>query len=97
MRRCLLKKSCYLIFNCIVFVSYIPTILWGKSGHIQTFLYGKMGRFNSPVPHGERHFETMEDGATMSYDIYQPTVKHSSGGLLLIQTIIFCTFPDEVA
>ena len=57
--------------------------MWGKSGHIQTLIYGKMGRMNSPMPCGDRHFEVLNDGATMSYDVFQPSVKHPCGGLCM--------------
>ena len=50
----------------------MPTLLWGKSGHVQTILYGKMGRVNSPFPLGDRHSIIMNDGATMTFDIFKP-------------------------
>lgn len=59
---------------------YVPTSLWGKNGHLQTILYGKMGRINSPFPRGERHSAKMPDGATMTFDIFQPHLPHKSDG-----------------
>nr|KAF6399072.1 abhydrolase domain containing 2, acylglycerol lipase [Molossus molossus] len=46
-----LLKSCPLLTK-----EYIPPLIWGKSGHIQTALYGKMGRVRSPHPYGQRKF-----------------------------------------
>lgn len=59
---------------------YIPPLLWGKSGHIQTIVYAKLGRVSSPFPKGERHHVVLPDGATMVYDIFQPHRPHESGG-----------------
>ncbi|KAG7281849.1 hypothetical protein CRUP_031098 [Coryphaenoides rupestris] len=50
---------------------YIPPLLWGKSGHIQTVLYSKMGRVATPKPRGVRHFLPMEDGATVTFDLFE--------------------------
>ncbi|XP_005094023.1 monoacylglycerol lipase ABHD2 [Aplysia californica] len=66
---------------------YVPTLLWGKSGHIQTILYAKMGRVNMPVPNGVRHTTGMADGATLTFDLYEPEVPHKTGGSYCI---IFC-------
>ena len=51
-------------------------MLWGKSGHIQTLIYAKLGRVKPKFPEGERHHYVMPDGATMSFDVYDP---HSEG------------------
>lgn len=56
----------------VISIRYVPTLLWGKSGHVQTILYGKMGRVNSPFPLGDRHSIIMSDGATMTFDIFKP-------------------------
>lgn len=58
---------------------YVPTALWGKSGHVQTVVYAKMGRVVIPVPNGVRHSKVMQDGATMTFDLYEPFVAHKSG------------------
>ena len=55
-------------------------MLWGKSGHIQTIIYGKMGRINCPVPQGARTSIIMPDGATMTYDVFNAETKHPAGG-----------------
>ncbi|XP_077991419.1 monoacylglycerol lipase ABHD2-like [Glandiceps talaboti] len=59
---------------------YIPTLLWGKSGHFQTFVYAKMGRFLSPVPRGVRRSVLMPDGATCTFDVFDATEPHPSHG-----------------
>lgn len=66
---------------CPVFKEiFQPTLLWGKSGHLQTFVYAKLGKVLSPFPHGERCSFLMADGATMTYDVFQPHKTHSTNG-----------------
>lgn len=55
---------------------YIPTRLWGFSGHVQTILHSIIGRVKCPWPIGERVFLTLQDGTTLTYDIYQPIDTH---------------------
>lgn len=69
-----LLKSCPLLTK-----EYIPPLIWGKSGHIQTALYGKMGRVRSPHPYGHRKFITMSDGATSTFDLFEPVAEHCVG------------------
>uniref|UniRef100_A0A4W3ISI1 Monoacylglycerol lipase ABHD2 n=1 Tax=Callorhinchus milii TaxID=7868 RepID=A0A4W3ISI1_CALMI len=69
-----LLKSCPLLTK-----EYIPPLIWGKSGHIQTALYGKMGRVSSPHPYGLRKYLSMPDGATASFDLFEPLSEHSTG------------------
>ncbi|KAM6203199.1 monoacylglycerol lipase ABHD2 [Rhynchocyon petersi] len=69
-----LLKSCPLLTK-----EYIPPLIWGKSGHIQTALYGKMGRVRSPHPYGQRKFITMADGATSTFDLFEPLAEHCVG------------------
>ncbi|KAM8972984.1 monoacylglycerol lipase ABHD2 [Pelodytes ibericus] len=66
-----LFKSCPLLTK-----EYIPPLIWGKSGHIQTALYGKMGRVSSPHPCGLRKYLTMPDGATATFDLFEPLAEH---------------------
>ncbi|CAG9829128.1 unnamed protein product [Diabrotica balteata] len=61
---------------------YIPTRLWGFSGHVQTILHSIIGRVKCPWPTGERVFLTLQDGTTLTYDMYQPIDTH---------------FPDDVS
>nr|XP_023024019.1 abhydrolase domain-containing protein 2 [Leptinotarsa decemlineata] len=51
---------------------YIPTRLWGFSGHVQTILHSIIGRVKCPWPIGERVFLTLQDGTTVTYDVYHP-------------------------
>lgn len=69
-----LLKSCPLLTK-----EYIPPLIWGKSGHIQTALYGKMGRVRSPHPNGHRKYLTMPDGATATFDLFEPRSEHCTG------------------
>ncbi|CAI5792751.1 Hypothetical predicted protein [Podarcis lilfordi] len=66
-----LLKSCSLLTK-----EYIPPLIWGKSGHIQTALYGKMGRVRSPHPYGLRKYLTMSDGATATFDLFEPLAEN---------------------
>ena len=62
------------------FSSYVPPLLWGKSGQIQTLVYGKMGRFYTPLPKSRRFSVIMQDGATMTYDLFETDKAHPCGG-----------------
>ncbi|VVC26759.1 Alpha/beta hydrolase fold-1,Alpha/Beta hydrolase fold,AB hydrolase 4 family [Cinara cedri] len=52
---------------------YVPTRLWGFSGHVQTILYSVFGRVRCPCPKGDRRFLMLEDGTTLTYDLFKPT------------------------
>nr|XP_039265063.1 monoacylglycerol lipase ABHD2-like [Styela clava] len=66
---------------------YEPPGIWGKCGHIQTFFYGKIGRFNTPLPLGERFYKTLPSKETITYDIFQPLNDHKTRG---DYTILVC-------
>ena len=66
---------------CALFSSYVPPLLWGKNGHIQTVVYAKMGRMRDPIPSGTRHTKTLQDGSTLTFDFYQPTASHPTSGM----------------
>ncbi|XP_063701745.1 abhydrolase domain-containing protein 2 [Culicoides brevitarsis] len=51
---------------------YIPTRLYGFSGHMQTILHSIIGRVKCPWPLGERVYLSLSDGSTLTYDLYQP-------------------------
>lgn len=51
---------------------YIPTRLWGFSGHMQTILHSLIGRLHCRWPIGERVYLQLQDGTTLTYDVYQP-------------------------
>ncbi|XP_013395951.1 monoacylglycerol lipase ABHD2 isoform X1 [Lingula anatina] len=59
---------------------YMPPLIWGRSGHLQTIVYGKLGRIQSPFPRGQRHKIIMRDGATLTFDIFEPLKKHVTKG-----------------
>ncbi|MCI4383306.1 hypothetical protein PGIGA_G00024840 [Pangasianodon gigas] len=77
-----LLKSCPLLTK-----EYIPPLLWGKSGHLQTALYGKLGRVSSPHPTGLRKYLPMQDGATATFDLFEPLADHQSGADI---TMVIC-------
>uniref|UniRef100_A0A8C5MJ14 Monoacylglycerol lipase ABHD2 n=1 Tax=Leptobrachium leishanense TaxID=445787 RepID=A0A8C5MJ14_9ANUR len=77
-----LLKSCPLLTK-----EYIPPLIWGKSGHIQTALYGKMGRVRSPQPCGIRKYLTMPDGATATFDLFEPLAEHCTADEV---TMVIC-------
>ncbi|XP_070496963.1 abhydrolase domain-containing protein 2 [Chironomus tepperi] len=52
--------------------NYIPTRLWGFSGHVQTILQSLIGRVKCPWSLGDRIYISMPDGSTLTYDLYQP-------------------------
>ncbi|XP_044213089.1 monoacylglycerol lipase ABHD2-like [Thunnus albacares] len=80
--------SRYLLKACpMLSKEYIPPLLWGKSGHLQTALYGKMGRVNTPTPCGVRKFLPMQDGATASFDLFEALGEHSTGDDI---TMVIC-------
>ncbi|KAM3608866.1 uncharacterized protein V6R79_005880 [Siganus canaliculatus] len=80
--------SRYLLKSCpMLTTEYIPPLLWGKSGHIQTVLYGKMGRVNTPTPCGLRKFLPMHDGATATFDVFEALGDHSTGDDI---TMVIC-------
>lgn len=56
----------------MLYSRYIPTRLWGFSGHVQTVLHSIIGRVRCPWPIGERVFLNLLDGSTLTYDVYQP-------------------------
>lgn len=65
----------YFVHVCLQLLSscrFRPTFLWGKSGHFQTIVHVKMGRTNPKWPDGQRFHLPMPDGATMSYDLFDP-------------------------
>lgn len=72
-----LKVICMIVtflpFSCF---SYVPTRLWGFSGHFQTVFHSIVGRVKCPPwPLGERIYLSLEDGSTLTYDLYQPSTE----------------------
>lgn len=58
--------------NYFSILSYVPTRLWGFSGHVQTILQSLIGRVKCPWPLGERVILSMPDNSTLTYDLYRP-------------------------
>uniref|UniRef100_A0A673ZIN2 Monoacylglycerol lipase ABHD2 n=1 Tax=Salmo trutta TaxID=8032 RepID=A0A673ZIN2_SALTR len=78
----------YLLKSCpILTEEYEPPLLWGKSGHLQTALYGKMGRVSSPNPCGVRKYLLMQDGATATFDLFESLGDHRTGDDI---TMVIC-------
>lgn len=80
MTLCSYFRNTFDIRGLFVFSRYIPPLLWGKSGHLQTALYGKLGRVSSPHPSGVRKYLPMQDGATSTFDLFEPIGDHQTGG-----------------
>ncbi|XP_029992466.1 monoacylglycerol lipase ABHD2 [Sphaeramia orbicularis] len=80
--------SRYLLKTCpLLTKEYIPPLLWGKSGHLQTLLYGQMGRVSTPTPRGHRKLLPMLDGAVVTFDLFEPLGDHSTGDDI---TMVIC-------
>ncbi|XP_023840690.1 monoacylglycerol lipase ABHD2 isoform X1 [Salvelinus sp. IW2-2015] len=78
----------YLLKSCpILTKEYEPPLLWGKSGHLQTALYGKLGRVSSPNPCGVRKYLLMQDGATATFDLFESLGDHRTGDDI---TMVIC-------
>ncbi|MCJ8734297.1 hypothetical protein PDJAM_G00233610 [Pangasius djambal] len=78
----------YLLKSCSILTKeYVPPLLWGKSGHFQTALYAKMGRVYSPHPCGMRVYLPMHDGATATFDLFEPIGDHVTGDDI---TMVIC-------
>ena len=59
----------------------MPTRLWGFSGHMQTIVQVLFDRVYCPLVNGKRFFFVQpDDGATVTYDLYQPIELHTTGG-----------------
>ncbi|XP_031563203.1 monoacylglycerol lipase ABHD2-like isoform X2 [Actinia tenebrosa] len=50
---------------------YVPPV-WARSGHMQTLFASQVGRVNAPTLLGKHHTVKMKDGATMTFDVYEP-------------------------
>lgn len=59
---------------------YQPPQFWGKNGHFQTFIYALKGRFRCAPPRNQtRHTARTSDGATATFDVFEPTAVHLEG------------------
>lgn len=66
--------------------SYLPTRLWGFSGHAQTIIQSLIGRFKCPLPTGERIYLSLPDESTLTYDLYQSHTQNSDDDI----TVAIC-------
>ena len=52
---------------------YVPTRLWGKSGHVQSLVHTFKGRVGAiPEDKSDRYEILASDGSIVSYDIFEP-------------------------
>lgn len=63
--------------------SYVPPLLWGLNGHLQTLLFAILGRVLPRPPKGERLSLTVGDGSTVTYDLFQ-NASHDATHTVLI-------------
>ena len=54
-----------------VLCRYHPATLWGKNGHVQTALFGTVGRRAVPDLPYQRFSVMAEDGSTLHYDVFE--------------------------
>ncbi|KAK4324051.1 hypothetical protein Pmani_005300 [Petrolisthes manimaculis] len=53
--------------------TYVPVRLWGSSGHLQTIVHATVGRTYCPNVLPRRCAARQDDGATVTWDVYDPT------------------------
>ncbi|XP_071534350.1 abhydrolase domain-containing protein 2 [Panulirus ornatus] len=53
--------------------TYVPVRLWGCSGHLQTIVHATVGRTYCPNVMPRRFAAKQDDGATVTWDVYDPT------------------------
>eukprot|EP00118_Oscarella_pearsei_P003378 m.14072 g.14072 ORF g.14072 m.14072 type:complete len:407 (+) comp25480_c0_seq1:254-1474(+) len=72
-----------IVVKCpILAQNYTPPTLWGRSSHIQTLLFGLIGRFSPPQPERRRKVVLSSDGAKVIFDLFGP--KETSLPVLLV-------------
>nr|CAD7257836.1 unnamed protein product [Timema shepardi] len=77
---------------------YIPTRLWGFSGHVQTIVHSIIGRVRCPWPIGERCELLLRDGTTLTYDVYQSLDQSHEGKIGLyvcFELLVLFHFSDD--
>lgn len=71
------------LMSCSDFVyRYDPPYVWGRNGHIQTAIYGALGHSTLKRCFDRRHQVKLEDGTTVTFDVFEPIAKHDSEGEL---------------
>ena len=52
---------------------YIPPLLWGRNGHLQTVIHSTLSRHKTPREKGDsRHKVLLSDGSTVTFDVFEP-------------------------
>ena len=59
---------------------YVPTPLWGLSGHVQTIVHAVVGRVRTRQRESVRRFARLADGATLTWDEWTPLDEHPAAG-----------------
>lgn len=55
------------------FFRYIPPLIWGRSGHLQTIIHSTLSRHKAPREKGDsRHAILLSDGTTVTFDLFLP-------------------------
>lgn len=61
----------------IMRLPYVSPLLWGRVGHLQTFVYSVFDRAAPKRPRGDETISIgAPDGATVTYDIFEPDERH---------------------
>nr|CAD2164714.1 unnamed protein product [Meloidogyne enterolobii] len=68
--------------------TYIPPPIWGRNGHLQTMFYGILGHHSLKRAFDKRHFIVLKDGATATFDVFEPIFKESKKNVDI--TLVFC-------
>ncbi|VDL86963.1 unnamed protein product [Nippostrongylus brasiliensis] len=63
----------------VSFCRYRPPSLWGRSGHVQTIIYGLLGHATLRRVFDRRAAVRLSDGSTVTFDVFEPINKHKSG------------------
>lgn len=58
---------------------YVPPLIWGRNGHIQTATYGLLGHVSLKRTYNKRHIVTLSDGSSVIFDVFEPVASHLSG------------------
>ena len=56
----------------IIFYSFHPATLWGRSGHLQSLIVGTIGRTSISKVEGQRFSVKAADNSTLYYDVFEP-------------------------
>ena len=63
----------------MVLYSYQPPTLWGRNAHVQTTLFGTVGRPSVPELPQQRFSVVAIDGSTLHYDVFEPEGTEEGG------------------